>query len=96
MNRNSIPTAISWLSLILSLVFIALLVGGVVANAAGNADLGNGLPFLGLFVLVAWFPVAVLAIAVSPKSTVARVGCLLPFFVWAAIMLLVTYVFKQL
>src|SRR5688572_7256952 len=95
MNRNSIPTVSGWLSLISSLVFSGLLIGGVVANAAGHADLGNGLPLLALFVFVVWLPLAVFAVVVSPTCTVARVGCLLPFFVWGVVWLLLIYVFKQ-
>lgn len=95
-NREKISTAIGWTSLLSGLLLSGLFVSGVVANAVRNEGLGNVLLFLAIFVAVAWFPLSVLAIAVAPKSTVARLGCLLPFFVWGLIWLMLIYVFKQM
>jgi hypothetical protein len=95
MNRKTIITASGWLSLLTGLLLSGLLVSGVVANAAGNDGLGSGLHLLAIVAAVVWIAISLLAIAMAPKSTVARRSCRLPLFVWAGVWLLLLYVFNQ-
>ena len=73
----------SWLSLLCGLVHIALMLSGVAVNISTRNDYaGMGLQVMSLFVAVGRFPLSVLAIVLSPRSTLARIGCLLPFVLW--------------
>jgi hypothetical protein len=95
MHRKSFTGATGWLSLLSGLLLSGLLVCGVVANAVGRDGLGSGLHLLAIFAAVAWIAVSLLAIVLAPKSTLARIGCLLPVFIWGIVWLLLIYVFKQ-
>jgi hypothetical protein len=94
-NRISITTAIGWLSLILGLLLTGMAVTGVVAKALGNDGFGSDFTVVALYAVVAWIAVSPLALAMAPRSKVARIGCLLPFFVYGVICILLFYVFKD-
>jgi hypothetical protein len=95
-QSNKLATLVSWLSLFSSLVICGLFLFGVVLNAQGNESRGNTLQYMAMFLAVAWIPLSIVAITLSWRSTIARLGCLLPFFVWGVTSLVLIYVFKQI